>query len=232
MKQKYKIISIGGSIIIPKTGFNIEFLKKFRNLIIDEVKKDQRFILVIGGGATCRQYQSALKEVIPMTPEQLDWLGIYSTHFNAEFVRMMFGELAHKEVVRDPTKKMVTSKSIIIAAGWKPGCSTDTDATLMARTTGAREIINLSNVDYVYDSDPAANPQAQKFEHISWKDYRQMIGNDWTPGFNAPFDPVASRLAERLKLRVLFAKGTDIDEVKKVLRGREFKGTIIGGETS
>ena len=47
--NKYKILSVGGSIIIPKTGFDISFLKKFRNLILTEIKKGNKFILVIGG---------------------------------------------------------------------------------------------------------------------------------------------------------------------------------------
>jgi uridylate kinase len=55
MKTNLKIISVGGSIVIPKTGFDIPFLKKFRQLIINEVKRGSRFILVIGGGATGRR---------------------------------------------------------------------------------------------------------------------------------------------------------------------------------
>lgn len=223
----YTIISVGGSIVIPKTGFDPLFLKEFRSLILREVKKGRRFILTIGGGATCRQYQQALKSVVPTTPEMLDWLGIKTTIFNAEFVKMLFGDYAYPQIVTNPTKKMSTSKPIIIAAGWKPGCSTDNDATLLAKTYGATEIINLSNVDYVYDSDPATNPQAQKFEHIDWKAYRLIVGDSWTPGSSAPFDPIASKLAQKMKLRVLFAKGTDIEEVKRVLSGKTFKGTII-----
>ena len=45
----YRVISIGGSIIIPPEGFNIEFLKKFRELILNRVKKGEKFILVVGG---------------------------------------------------------------------------------------------------------------------------------------------------------------------------------------
>jgi uridylate kinase len=228
MKQNYKIISIGGSIIIPKTGFDIEFLKKFRKLIVDEIKQGGRFILVVGGGATCRQYQNALKAVIPMTSEQLDWLGIYSTQFNARFVQMMFSGIAHLEIITDPTKKIKTTKSLIIGAGWKPGCSTDTDAVYLARTYGAKEIVNFTNIDYVYDKDPRTHADAQKLEHISWKEMRKIVGDTWSPGTNAPFDPIASKLAEKLGLKVFFAEGTDLGEVKKVLQGKKFKGTIIG----
>lgn len=225
--SRYTIISVGGSIVIPKTGFDPGFLKEFRALILKQVKKGRRFILTIGGGATCRQYQAALKEIIPTTPDMLDWLGIKTTIFNAEFVKMLFGDKAYPEIVTNPTKKISTSKPIIVAAGWKPGCSTDTDATLLAKTFGAGEIINLSNVDYVYDSDPAMNPQALKFERIDWKAYRKIVGDTWTPGSSAPFDPIASKLAQKMKLRVLFAKGTDLATVALAVQGKKFKGTII-----
>jgi uridylate kinase len=87
--SQLKILSVGGSIIIPKTGFDIPFLKKFRAMILDRIKKGDRFILVIGGGATCRQYQDAAKQVVKMSDEELDWLGIHTTIYNAIFVRFL-----------------------------------------------------------------------------------------------------------------------------------------------
>jgi uridylate kinase len=44
---------------------------------------------------------------------------------------------------------------------------------------------------------------------------------------SAPFDPIATKKAERLGLKVLFAKGSDLDQVKKIFAGKKFKGTII-----
>src|SRR3989339_1418617 len=126
--EKIKIIPVGGSIIIPKTGFEVEFLKKFRQLILAEVKKGYKFVLVIGGGGTCRAYQAVAKAVAGLSEMDLDWLGIYATRFNAEFVRLLFGDLAYEEVIKNPTKKIKTSRPIILAGGWQPGCSTDRDA--------------------------------------------------------------------------------------------------------
>ncbi|HYE59889.1 MAG TPA: UMP kinase, partial [Candidatus Kapabacteria bacterium] len=97
-----KILSVGGSIIIPKTGFDVSFLKQFRSLILRQVKKGERFILVIGGGATCRQYQTAAKSVLPLTNEDLDWIGIHTTIFNANFVKYLFKGYAHPEIVTNP----------------------------------------------------------------------------------------------------------------------------------
>ena len=225
---KYKILSVGGSIIIPKTGFDISFLKKFRNLILAEIKKGNKFILVIGGGATCRDYQQALTKVVKISDSDLDWLGIYTTWFNAEFVKMLFGDLAYSEVIKNPTQKIKTNKPIIIAGGWKPGCSTDKDAVLLAENFGAKEMLNLSNIEYVFDKDPNKFKDAKKIEKINWSDFRKnVVGYKWIPGKNVPFDPMASALAEKLKLKVSILQGTNLVELKKALQDKKFKGTVI-----
>ncbi len=231
MAQKsapWKILSVGGSIIIPKTGFDTAFLKKFRAFILRRIRQGERLILVVGGGATCRAYQQAAAKVRELTTEDLDWIGIHSTIFNAHFVRLLFKEYAHDQVVTNPTKKVKTDKPIIVAAAWKPGHSTDYDAVLLAKTYGVKEVINLSNIEYVYDRDPNLYPDAQKIETIDWKTFRrEIVGNVWEAGKNAPFDPIASRRAEKLRLKVSILRGTDLSEVGKALDGKKFKGTII-----
>jgi uridylate kinase len=223
-----KILSVGGSIIIPKTGFDIPFLKKFRKMILNRVEAGEKFILVIGGGATCRLYQDAAKKVRKLTDEDLDWIGIHTTIYNAQFVRYLFKDVAYKEVVTNPTKKIRTNKSVIIGAGYEPGHSTDMDAVLMAQTYKATEVLNLSNIEYVYDKDPSKYKNAQKIEKIDWETFRQeVVGDKWTPGFNAPFDPIASKLAQKLGLKVKVLQGTNLKEVKNALNGRKFKGTLI-----
>ncbi len=231
-KNHIKVISVGGSIIIPKTGFDVGFLKKFRQLILSRVKKGEKFVLVVGGGAICRTYQSALKQAVKASVKDLDWLGIYTTWYNAEFVRLLFGKYAYSEVIKNPIDKKILKQvqddKIIIAGGWKPGCSTDKDAVVLAKNFGAKEVINLSNIEYVYDKDPKKFKNAKKIEKISWRDFRKnIVGYKWIPGKNAPFDPSASALAEKLQLKVCILKGTDLKEVEKVLDGKRFKGTII-----
>ena len=224
-----KIISVGGSIIIPQTGFDIPFLKKFRSLILRQVEKGERFILVVGGGATCRYYQDAAKKVVNLTDEELDWIGINATIYNSQFVRMLFGDLAHSEVITNPNKKIKTDRPIIMAAGWQPGCSSDNDAVLLAKTYGVKEILNLSNIEYVYDKDPKKFKNAIRIEQIDWKSFRRdIVGYDWKPGKNAPFDPTASGEAEKLGLKVAIVKGTDLKEVDKAIKGEKFRGTLIG----
>jgi uridylate kinase len=222
-----RIISVGGSIIVPKTGFDVEFLKKFRQLILEEVKKGNKFVLIIGGGAVCRQYQGVLKEIVEMSNLDLDTVGIAATVYNANFVRLLFKDYAYEKVIQNPNSKIKADKPIIVAAGWKPGCSTDMDAVLHAKARGAVELLNLSNIDFVYDKDPNTHPDAKKLENISWAEIRRIVGNKWVAGANAPFDPIASKMAQKLNLKVSIIRGTNLEQVRKALNNEKFIGTVI-----
>ncbi len=222
------ILSIGGSIIIPETGFDPVFLGQFKKLILERVVQGQRFVLVTGGGATARQYQRVAETFNDLVEYDLDWLGIETTKLNAYLIRLMFNKHAYEKVVTDPQTGLDSDQPIIVAAGWQPGCSTDKDAVLHAEARDAKQIFNLTNTDYVYDSDPRANPNAKKIEHISWSDFREnIVGHSWVPGKNAPFDPIASELAQKLGLRVSILRGTNLDTVRLALEGKPFPGTVI-----
>lgn len=228
-KKKLLVVSVGGSIIIPKTGFDINFLKKFKQLIIDGTKQGYKFILVVGGGSTCRQYNEALKQVVPVATSILDWQGIKITRINAELVRNFFGKLAYPQIIENPQKKIKTNSKILLSGGWKPGRSTDDVAVRLAITYGADTVINLSNIDYVYDSDPRKNPQAKPIKNISWKNFRQNIlkSDKWIPGANLPFDPTASKNAQKAGLQVICMNGRKIAYLKQYLEKGKICGTLI-----
>ena len=220
------IISLGGSLIVPD-NVDVSFLKDFKALILSQINKDKKFIIITGGGKVCRRYQDALKEISNPSNEDLDWLGIYATQFNAEFLRLNFEGFTNSEIITDPTAKVEFNKPIVIGAGWKPGCSTDLDAIILAKNVGAKKVINISNIDYVYDSDPKVNPNAKKIENISWAEYRSIIPKEWNPGLNSPFDPIASKMAEEEGIEVVIMNGKPIDNLAKCLNGEKFLGTVI-----
>lgn len=220
------IISLGGSLIIPDDVDSV-FLDEFKNLILSEIEKGKKFVIITGGGKICRRYQDVLKKIEKPTSEDLDWLGIYSTRFNAEFVKILFRDKAEAEIILDPTLQIKLDKPIIVGGGWKPGWSTDYVATVLGKQFGAKKIINLSNTDYVYDADPKINPNAKKIEQISWTDYRALIPKEWNPGLNTPFDPIASKMAQEEGITVFIMNGKPIDNLAKCLNGEKFLGTII-----
>ncbi|MBN2111594.1 UMP kinase [Candidatus Woesearchaeota archaeon] len=221
------VISLGGSIIVPKE-IDSSFLEKFRKLILDFVKKGNKVAIVAGGGYTCRWYNKTAEKINRnVSHEDLDWLGIKATKLNAELVRVMFGDLAYEEVIDNPTAKINTNKQIIVGSGWKPGCSSDKDAVLLAINLKMDTVINLSNISYVYDKDPNKYSDAKKLEKISWEEMQKIVGTKWVPGANVPFDPEATKLAKNKKLKVIIAKGTDLENLKNILEGKKYKGTTI-----
>ena len=219
------IISLGGSIIVPEE-IDIGFLKKFRDTIIKHSKKE-KIVIITGGGKTCRKYISAAKKISKISNTDADWIGIKSTSLNAELVRSMFSNKAYHQVIQDPTKKIATDKKILISCGWMPGCSSDLDAVLIAKTFKADKVVNLTNIDHVYDKDPKKFKDAKPIKNISWKDFRKLIGNEWLAGKNLPFDPIASKKAQSLKLKVIITKGTNIENIKNILNNKKFIGTVI-----
>ena len=225
-KNQLFVISLGGSLI-NHGKVDVDFLKNFRKLILAEIKKAARFILITGGGKPARDYIKALSLLGKASVGDLDWMGIYATRLNAQLVRLMFGKLAHQLVIDDPNKKVNFREKILIAGGWMPGRSTDDDAVRLAKTYGAKILINLSNINYVYTKDPRKFSDAKPIKEIAWSNFRKIVGNRWDPGKNLPFDPTAAKLAQRLKLEVVIANGKNVKNLQNILLGKNFKGTVI-----
>ncbi len=237
-----KIISVGGSIIAPSKP-DTGFLTKFAKMLADWLDKndDGELILIAGGGGPARAYQSAFRTIeqdikdtqISFSSEEesneaADWIGVMATRLNAELLRACLGSLAPTPVITNPTIAPEDWEGrILVAAGWKPGFSSDNDAVLLAEKYGADTVINLSNIEKVCDSDPETNPDAKPLDNISWSDFRKIVGDTWEPGKNTPFDPIASKHAEELGLTVICAGGRNIDNVRKILDDTDFVGTRI-----
>lgn len=226
-KKPLVVISLGGSLIAPD-GIDTGLLKEFKDLILDEAKKGTRFIIVTGGGKIARRYIEAGRTLVGhLHPEDLDWLGIHATRLNAHLIRTMFRKNANPVVVKRPNRKVSWRENILVAGGWKPGRSTDYVAVMLARVYGAKTVLNLSNISYLYTKDPRVFKNAEPICEISWSAFRKMVGTKWDPGANLPFDPIAARLAEKSKVSVVLVDGRNIENLKLLLSGRGFEGTII-----
>lgn len=223
------VISIGGSLLVTGDGINTKFLSQLNAFIRKYIKRGKRFFLVAGGGRTARHYRDAGKTVIgTMSDEDLDWLGIHATRLNAHLLRTIFEDIAHPRIIENYDKKLHNwDEPVVVGAGWKPGWSTDYDAVVLAKDYGANLIINLSNIDWVYDKDPRTNKDAKAIEKLTWGELEKIVGTEWSPGINAPFDPIAAQLARKLRLTVIVANGENFRNLERIIEGDSFKGTVI-----
>ena len=223
--EKAIVMSLGGSVIVPDK-IDLKFLKNFKKIIEKFIENGHKFVIFCGGGKLARNFQKSAAKY-KFSNEELDWLGIYATRINANLIRKLFGNIAENTIIQNPTKKIKFNKKIIFAGGWKPGWSTDYDAVLVAKNLGVRTIINMSNIDYVYEKDPKKFKDAKKINDISWVEFRKIVGDKWKAGLNMPFDPVAAKKAEKLGLDVIII-GKDLKNFESLLNNKKFEGTVIG----
>lgn len=226
MPKETIVISVGGSLIVPN-DIDRKFLKKFKSLIEKQVKKGRRFVIVSGGGKTARHYQEAADDVGKLTPDDIDWIGIHSCRLNAHLLRTIFREIARPVIIKDPNHPVRDTHPVIIGTGWKPGRSSDYVAVRIAKTLGAHKLINLTNIDYVYDKDPRKYKSAKPLKEVSWHEFRKVIPKKWDPGIHTPFDPVAAKESERMRLEVAIINGLKLERLEQYLNGKAIPATII-----
>lgn len=226
METETIVMSVGGSLIVPDK-IDTHFLSSFKKLIETETANGRRFIIIAGGGKTARRYQDAAATVSKLENEDLDWLGLHATRLNGHLLLTIFRNLAHRVMVTNPDDVLDMPKDtpLIVAAGYRPGASTDLRAVQIAERVGARKVINLSNIDYVYTDDPKKNPEAEKIEDITWEEFRKLIPSEWDPGLSSPFDPVAAKEAQEKNIEVASINGANLEALQDYLDEKPFTGT-------
>lgn len=229
--QETIVLSLGGSLIVPNGGIDTQFLLHFSQFIRKQIAtKGRRFFIICGGGSTARFYIDAATSVLAKTikDEDKDWLGIHSTRLNAHLVRTIFRDIAYPRIFKHYDREYdIKDEPIVICSGWQPGWSTDYCAVLVAQKYGAKTVVNLSNIDKVYDKDPNKHKDAQPIDKMSWEHFEKLVGNKWVPGLNAPFDPIATQLGKKLALNVIILNGKNLKNLENALDGRKFIGTVI-----
>ena len=98
---------------------------------------------------------------------------------------------------------------------------------MLAKRFNADKIIIASKIDYVYDKDVSKHKDALPIKEISWDKYRKLIKKRWKPGMRAPVDPIAAKIASKLKMKVIVTNGRNIKNLENILNNKKFKGTII-----
>lgn len=185
MKSKYKriILKISGEALAGDSKFGLD--EKVLNVTANEVKAlvdlGVEVAIVVGGGNFWRGRTSK-----SMDRATADYMGMMATVINALALQDAFEangvptrvqsaiemkEIAEPYIRRRALSQLKKGIVVIFAAGTgNPFFSTDTTAALRAAEMEADIILLAKKVDAVYDSDPAINPNAKKFKHLTHMD--------------------------------------------------------------
>jgi uridylate kinase len=185
LKYKRVLLKLSGESLMGNQGFGIS--SDVLDFFSDEVKKvydvGVELGIVIGGGNIYRGLSAASQGIHRVTGDQM---GMLATIINSLALQnaiekkgiatrlmssLKMEEIAEPYIRRRAIRHLEKGRVIIFGGGTgHPYFSTDTAASLRAVEIGADVIVKGTRVDGVYDSDPEKNPDALKFENISYID--------------------------------------------------------------
>ena len=180
MKAKYKriLLKISGEALSGAAGhgFDPESLKSVAEQILEVAKLGVEVGIVVGGGNIWRGRQG-----MNMDRVTADQMGMLATVINALAVsEALIGVGADARVltsieisgVGEKFNHKVADKIVVFGGGTgNPFFSTDTGAALKAAEIGADALLLAKNIDGIYDSDPKTNPNAKKFDELTYDEY-------------------------------------------------------------
>ena len=228
---KRVIIKLSGEALAGEKGFGID--ESMLEYIVEQIKKvreeNVEVGIIIGGGNFWRGRQA-----LNMEKSAADHMGMLATVMNSIALQdaleahgiptrvqtaLTITRVAEPYILRKALHHFEKGRIVIFACGMgNPFFSTDTGAALRAAEINAEVLLLAKNVDGIYDSDPKTNPNAKKFDELSYLDVIQK-------GLHA-MDTTAISLCMENKIPIIAFALKEKDSIVRVVNGERI-GTII-----
>jgi uridylate kinase len=187
ISPQYKriLFKISGEALMGNLSYgqDLETISRIADDIKEAVDLGVQVCLVVGGGNIFRGISGAAKG---MERASADYMGMLATVLNALAVQntleqkgcntrvlsaIQMMEICEPYIRRKAVRHMEKGRVVIFAAGTgNPFFTTDTAAALRAVEMGCDAMIKGTQVDGVYDSDPKTNPQAKRYDTLTYQD--------------------------------------------------------------
>ena len=217
-------LSLGGSVINPG-NINSKFLEDF-SIAIRELVHKYKFMIVCGGGKVAREYIKGLPN--GLTEGERDYMGIAATWLNAQLLTYYFKGRC-SPVLPSTVKKLtehLQTYDIGISGGFLTAIKTDEDAAILADLYGSPILVNVTNVDGIYDKDPKQYSDAKKYSELTYNQFYEIVSPlSLNAGSNAPFTLIAAKICERTNIRIIVLE-KNVDKIKQAINGK-IVGTVI-----
>ena len=233
MKPVYKraLIKLSGEALAGEkgVGFDFEKVEQICKSIKETYDLGVQIGIVVGGGNFWRGRSGGQIE-----RTRADHMGMLATVINAlaladcleklgAVVRVQTGiemiKIAEPYIRNKAVRHMEKGRIVIFGCGTgNPFFSTDTGAALRAAEIGADVIFKATNVDGVYDSDPKKNPNAKKFDRLTYMDVLNK-------GLHV-MDSTAASLCMDNGIKILVFNLNDPQNIPRAALGEQ-SGTIV-----
>lgn len=228
---KRVLIKLSGEALAGKNGFGINADEV--NIVIEQIKKvvaeGVQIGIVVGGGNFWRGRQGT-----EMDRTTADHMGMLATVINALALQdaleqnniptrvqtaLTIERVAEPYILRKALRHLEKGRVVVFACGTgNPYFSTDTGAALRAAEIQADVLLCAKNIDGIYDSDPRKNPNAKKYDQITYLDFIKT-------GLTA-LDTTAVSLCRENKIPIIAFGLSEKDSIIKAINGEKI-GTMI-----
>ncbi len=235
-KYRRVIVKLSGELVGGPEGRGIspEAVRSLSEQAVEVSRLGVQLALVIGGGNIVRGNQAAAHGVHRATA---DYMGMLGTIINALAIqdcieslgvetRVMSAikaeEVCEPYIRRRALRHLEQNRIVILAGGTgNPYFTTDTTAALRGMEVKAEVLLKATKVDGVYSTDPAADPNARKFDRLTYMEVLKRHLN--------VMDATAISLCMDNSLPIIVFSLKTPGNILRAIRG-EAIGTFIGGE--
>ena len=180
------LIKISGEYLAGKQGFGIDpsiLSNLAHNIGLISKDKNRQISIVIGGGNFFRGVSIAAKG---MDRVAADYMGMMSTIMNSLALQselekqnidsrvmsaLTIRKVAEPYIRRRASRHLEKNRVVILSGGTgNPYFTTDTSAVLRAVEVGSKLVLKATKVDGVYNEDPVNNPNAKKYDSLTFKE--------------------------------------------------------------
>ena len=236
MVPKYKrvLLKLSGESLLGKNNFGLdpEILAQFADDIKAVTEIGVQVALVIGGGNI---YRGMNESETGIERAHGDYMGMLATVINGMALQSMLEkkgiytrlqsalkmeEVAETYIRRRAIRHLEKGRVVIFGAGTgNPYFTTDTAGSLRAIEINADIILKGTRVDGIYDSDPEKNPEAVKYESIS---YDEALSKDLKI-----MDKTAFTLCQENKMPICVFNMNEPGNLMKVITDSDDQGTLV-----
>ncbi len=227
------LLKLSGEALAGDQGYGIDpkVVDDLAEQIAEIVKDGVQLAVVVGGGNIFRGLSGSAEG---MDRAQADYIGMLATVMNALALQDAFErrgifsrvqsainmqEVSEPYIRRRALRHLEKGRVVILAAGTgNPYFTTDTTAALRACELDVDCLMKATKVDGVYDCDPKANPDAQRFDKIT---YMEVLSQ----GLNV-MDATATSLCMDNDIPMIVFDLTRSGNIKRALKGEDI-GTVV-----
>ncbi|CDM95616.1 MAG: UMP kinase [Limnospira sp. PMC 1291.21] len=237
MGTKYKriLLKLSGEALMGSLGYGIDpiVVQEIAQEVADVVNKGVQVAIVVGGGNIFRGMKAASAGMDRATA---DYVGMIATVMNAITLQdaleqigvptrvqtaIAMQEVAEPYIRRKAIRHLELNRVVIFGAGsGNPFFTTDTTAALRAAEIDAEVIFKATKVDGIYDCDPAVNPDARRYNTLT---YGYVLTHDLRV-----MDSTAIALCKENNLPIIVFNLTERGNIGRAVVG-ETVGTYVGG---